>query len=143
VPDILQDFPIKADPKQVFQTVSAPAGLDQWWTKTCAGQPRLGATYELGFGADYAWRASVTKCEPGRLFELTLVRADDDWTGSRVRFELAPSGLGTQLRFSHRGWPTENEHYRVSCHCWAMYLRVLRRYVDFGETVPYEARLDV
>ncbi|MCH8956850.1 SRPBCC domain-containing protein, partial [candidate division KSB1 bacterium] len=36
-----------------------------------------------------------------------------------------------------------NEHYRVSCYCWAMYLRLLKRYVEHGETVPYEDRLDV
>lgn len=143
VPDILQDFPIKADPKHVFEVVSTPAGLDQWWTKTCVGQPRLGAIYELGFGPEYQWRAAVTQYQPGRLFELTLQHADDDWTGSRVGFALAPSALGTQVRFSHHGWPTANEHYRVSCHCWALYLRHLRRYVELGESVPYETRLDV
>jgi uncharacterized protein YndB with AHSA1/START domain len=30
----------------------------------------------------------------------------------------------------------------VSCYCWAMYLRVLRRYLEHGERVPYEGRLD-
>ena len=59
MPDILQDFPIKADLRQVFEAVSAPAGLDRWWTKTCVGQPSLGAVYELGFGPEYEWRASV------------------------------------------------------------------------------------
>lgn len=56
MPDILQDFPIKADPKRVFEAVSAPAGLDQWWTKTCAGQPRLGA---LGESVPYEIRLDV------------------------------------------------------------------------------------
>jgi uncharacterized protein YndB with AHSA1/START domain len=34
-------------------------------------------------------------------------------------------------------------HYRVSCYCWAMYLRILKRYLEHGETVPYAKRLDV
>jgi len=46
------------------------------------------------------------------------------------------------VRFCHRGWPAENEHYRVSCHCWALYLRLLRRQVEYAESVPYEQRLD-
>ncbi len=49
----------------------------------------------------------------------------------------------TQVRFYHRGWPVETEHYRISCYCWAMYLRVMKRYLEHGEIVPYERRLDV
>ena len=32
---------------------------------------------------------------------------------------------------------------RTSCYCWVMYLRILKRYVEHGEMVPYERRLDV
>ncbi len=35
------------------------------------------------------------------------------------------------------------EHYRISCYCWAMYLRILKRYLEHGETVQYARRLDV
>ena len=35
-----------------------------------------------------------------------------------------------------------NEHWRISCYCWAMYLRLIRRYLEYGETIPYESRLD-
>lgn len=140
--DILQDFPINATPDQVFDAVSSPHGLDRWWTKTCVGQVTLGATYELGFGPAYQWRAAVTRCDRPAVFELTLRRADADWTGTRVGFELAQAPSGTHVRFYHRGWPGENDHYRTSCHCWALYLRLLRRYLERGETVPYEERLD-
>jgi len=142
MPDIVQDFPIKAPAARVFEAISVPRELDQWWTKTCTGQPNLGAKYELGFGPAYQWRAAVTKCERPGVFELTLKHADPDWNGTRLGFELASVPSGTQLRFYHRGWPVENEHYRVSCHCWALYLRLLRRYVEHGEFVPYEKRLD-
>ena len=60
-----------------------------------------------------------------------------------VGIDLEPREQGTWVRFSHRGWPEASEHYRVSCHCWAMYLRVLRRSLEEGESVPYERRLEV
>jgi uncharacterized protein YndB with AHSA1/START domain len=142
MPDILQDFPIKAAPTRVFEAISAPDELNQWWTKTCTGQPTVGATYALGFGPGYQWRAAVTTCQRPVAFELTLQHADADWTGTRVGFELAPAPSGTQVRFYHRGWPVENDHYRISCHCWALFLRLLRRHVEHGEFVPYENRLD-
>jgi len=140
--DILQDFPIKVPPDRVFRAVSDPAGIDKWWTERCSGAPTVGATYDLDFGPEYQWRAVVTKAVPGTAFELRLTAADADWTGSVVGFELAPSESGTTVRFYHRGWPESNEHYRMSSHCWAMYLRILRRHLEHGESVPYDRRLD-
>lgn len=143
MPDILQDLPIKAEPSRVFDAISAPNGLNEWWTETCSGSPAIGATYDLGFGPAYQWRATVSRWVPGSLFELTMTTADADWTGSRVGFELLPIAGGTRVKFHHRGWPQENDHFRTSCHCWAMYLRVLRRFLEYGERVPYAVRLDV
>ena len=143
MPDIFHDFVIKVPPARVFTAVSAPPEIDQWWTVRSAGEPRVGAEYELGFGPGFDWHARVTVCEPGTAFEIQLTRADEEWAGSRVGFQLQAAPGGTQVRFHHRGWPTESAHYRVSCYCWAMYLRVLRRYLEHGEQVPYERRLEV
>lgn len=141
--DILQDFPIKAAPERVFEAISTPDGLSQWWTKRSAGRPAVGAEYELWFGPDYDWRARVTRLAAPHEFELEMVRADDDWRGTKVGFHLKGGPEKTFVRFHHTGWPELNEHHRISCHCWAMYLRVLRRYLEHGERVPYDDRLDV
>jgi uncharacterized protein YndB with AHSA1/START domain len=141
--DILHDFPVNAPRERVFEGVSTPGGLDQWWTERSAGAARIGAEFELGFGPQYHWRARVVACTPPAVFELEITRADTDWTGTRVGFALEPAGAGTRVRFHHTGWPERNEHYRVSSFCWAMYLRILKRYLELGETVPYARRLDV
>ena len=143
MPDILHDFPIQCSPAEVFRGVATPAGIDSWWTIRSKGAPTLGATYELWFGPEYDWRAQVVQCVADRSFELEMTHAMPDWMGTRVRFDLTPTPTGTQLRFAHTGWPEVNEHYRISSFCWAMYLRLLRRNLEFGETVPYEKRLDV
>jgi uncharacterized protein YndB with AHSA1/START domain len=143
VADILQDFPIQVPPHRVFEGVSQPALLDQWWTLRSSGQPLLGSVYELDFGPNYLWHAVVTDAQPGAAFELRLVDADRDWTNTIVGFDLTASGAGTLVRFRHLGWPEPNGHYRTSCHCWALYLRILRRHLEIGEVVPYDRRLDV
>ena len=43
MPDIFQDFSIKAAAPKVFEAVSTPGGLDRWWTKKSKGEPRGGA----------------------------------------------------------------------------------------------------
>jgi uncharacterized protein YndB with AHSA1/START domain len=140
--DILQDFPIRAPIGRVFDAVSKPGGLDQWWTKRSAGEPFEGSEYELAFGPEYDWRARVATCIPPSRFELILTRADGDWNDTRVRFTLESREGSTWVRFQHAGWPEANEHFRVSQHCWAMYLRVLRRWLEHGEMLAYEDRLD-
>jgi uncharacterized protein YndB with AHSA1/START domain len=143
VADILHDLPIKAAVGRVFDAVSTPEGLDSWWTLRARGQPEVTAEYELFFGPEYDWRATVTRCVPRAAFELEMVRADADWVGTRVGFRLDDRNDRTWVQFYHAGWPAVNEHYRISCNCWALYLRILRRHLEFGESVPYERRLDV
>jgi uncharacterized protein YndB with AHSA1/START domain len=142
MPDIVHDFPIFAPVGAVFDAIATPSGLDAWWTKESEGDPRQGSTYRLSFGPDYEWRATVRRCEPNREIEWEFTTADADWVGTRVGLHLTEGKGVTQIRFHHTGWREENEHYRISCYCWAMYLRLLRRYVERGETVPYEERLD-
>lgn len=140
--DVFQDFPIKGSARQVFEAVSTPAGLDAWWSQKSSGQAEEGAEYKLGFGDGYEWVAKVSRFNPDTEFEFELTSADADWQGTRVGFLLEENNGVTQVRFHHTGWPVANEHYRVSCHCWALYLRLLRRYVERDEIVDYENRLD-
>lgn len=143
MPDIFSDLPIRAPQDQVYHAISTPEGLNAWWTKEATGTPALGASFALGFGPGYDWRARVTECAPGSAFELEMVAADPDWLGTRVGFNLKGAADLTQLRFHHTGWPVANEHWRVSCYCWPIYLRLLRRHLEHREFVPYEERLDV
>jgi uncharacterized protein YndB with AHSA1/START domain len=142
MPDVVHDFPIFASAARVFAGIATPTGLDAWWSLTSSGEPRAGTSYVLGFGPEHQWRARVARCESDRCFELELTHADADWTGTRVGFELDERDGRTDVRFHHTGWPEANAHYRTSSFCWAMYLRLLKRYVESGEVVEYAKRLD-
>jgi uncharacterized protein YndB with AHSA1/START domain len=85
------------------------------------------------------------KAPPARVFEAISAPGEMDrwWTKTcSGRPSAGATPAGTQVRFYHRRWSAENERYRVSCHCWALYLRLLRRQVEYAESVPYEKRLD-
>jgi uncharacterized protein YndB with AHSA1/START domain len=140
--DIHHDFPIMASPEDVFRAISTPDGIDNGWSRNSSGAPEAGEIYELSFGPGYDWRAAVTRCVPDSEFELQFIEADDEWTRTKVGFNLDARDGTTQVRFRHVGWPAINEHYRVSSFCWAMYLRILKRYVELGEKVPWGERLN-
>ena len=141
--DIFQIFTIKASPVKVFEGISTSKGLDNWWTKSSEVKPEVGEVYTLGFSPQYIWKAVVTKYESNKEFELQMTDADADWIGTKVGFSLIQKDNNTQVNFYHTGWPQNNDHYKISTYCWAMYLRILKRYIEFGERVPYEKRLNV
>jgi len=134
--DILQEFTIKAPQKRVFETMATPGGLSRWWTKSATGEAKENADFGLFSGSGYDWRGQVTRYTPESAFELLITQAHPDWMGTRVGFQLVPESQSVTLCFS-------TTHWLVSCFCWAMYLRLLRRYLEYGEVVPYENRLEV
>ena len=142
--DIIQEFTVRTGPPRVFHAMATPQGLTHWWTQSSTGKTQEGAEYQLHFGPDYAWRGLVTRYVPDAAFELEITEAHPDWMNTRVGCELKPEGReSTRVIFYHTGWPEPNQHWRMSCYCWAMYLRVMRRYLERGESVPYEQRLEV
>jgi uncharacterized protein YndB with AHSA1/START domain len=158
MPDIFHQFPVFAPVSEVFKAVSTPEGLDAWWTLSSKGEPVAGNIYELFFGEGYDWRARVSTCVAGKIIAFSIYDSLPDWENSIVRFELteesssssdgetsaisASSAAITQVRFSHTGWREENDHYRISSFCWAMYLRLLKKYCEEGTVVEYAKRLD-
>jgi len=143
MPDIYHNFIINAPAAKVFDGICTTKGLDNWWTKSSRGEPVIDSVYHFDFGPGYQWNAIVSKCKTGEAFEWIMTGSDKDWLGTKVGFILNLRENITEVSFYHTGWPENNEHYRISCYCWAMYLRILKRNLEFGETVPYEQRLDV
>jgi len=141
--DIYHNFTINTPADKVFEAISRSEGLDKWWTKSSTVNPVKNGIYSLDFGPGYNWKAIVTEYLKDKLFELKMSEADADWLGTKIGFSLTNNESKTAVGFYHTGWPQENEHYKISSYCWAMYLRILKRYLEYGELVPYEKRLQV
>ncbi|MBB6370416.1 hypothetical protein HNP36_001469 [Chryseobacterium shigense] len=69
-----------------------------------------------------------------------MTDADADWLGTKVGFTLKGEGNGTEISFYHTGWKSANGHFRQSSFCWALYLRILRKFAEEGLHVPYSER---
>jgi uncharacterized protein YndB with AHSA1/START domain len=137
---IFHDLYIEAPASKVFKGISSPELLDEWWTNKCKGDVALGREYQLYFTPEYIWQATVTKYNPAKEFELTVHDSHIDWDGTKVGFMVQEKGEHTKLQFYHSDWKEINEHFRVSSYCWATYLRILKRFLEKGERVPYDQR---
>lgn len=138
---IYHNLIIKATPSQVFEAVSAPKHLDNWWTLKSSGEPEVKAVYNLNFTDRYDWYCEVSQCELNKSFHLKMTKSDADWNPTTFGFDLEErEGEQTYLRFFHKDWPKENDHYKFSSFCWAMLLKGLKEYLEKGIIVPFDER---
>lgn len=94
----------------------------------------------LGFTHNCYWYGKVTRLSQDREFELLIFNSQEDWDNTRVGFTLEERGDTTKLSFCHVDWRSINEHFRISSYCWAVYLRVLKGFLEKGIRVPYKDR---
>jgi uncharacterized protein YndB with AHSA1/START domain len=142
---IEREIHVEASPEIVFEVVSSPLHLQEWWPDEATLDPVPGATGELVFGNDDDPRAHVAEitvvdAEPPRLFSFRWVYPEGgvatDSNALLVTFELTPSGGGTHVRmtetgFREKGWDIAvlEEHYNDHVSGWDLYIPRLGEYV--------------
>ena len=143
---------IEASPATVFEVITSPEHLAQWWPDEARFEPEVGATGQLVFGDPTTGDASVPNItvislEPPRRFTFRWLHPDDERAGPDnslyVVFDLEPSGQGTLLRmtetgFREQGWEVAvlEEQYRLHDAGWD---RHLARLVEYAPTVSVPA----
>jgi uncharacterized protein YndB with AHSA1/START domain len=82
---------------RVWQAVTDPHELGQWFPAAVAYEPRVGAPMQFDFGGEHGldvWPGEVVDWEPPRVFAFL-------WGEDELRFELSDDGGGTRLVFTH------------------------------------------
>ena len=138
--DIYHDLVISASVSKVFEAVSHPEHLVNWWPLKCSGTPSVGETFNFNFGSGYNWFGEVTGYAANKAFHIKMTVSDPDWDPTSFGFDLEAFDDSVLLKFWHKGWPACNEHYRRSSFCWAILLKGLKNYVEKGTIVPFEER---
>jgi len=137
---IYHDLIIHAPLDEVFESVTRPEHLVNWWPLRCTGAVEKGAEYNFYFTAEYDWFGEVTECILNEAFYIKMTKADADWNTTSFGFDLEELEGGTQLHFWHKDWPECNAHFKIASFCWAMLLNGLKNYVEEGIVIPFEER---
>ncbi|MDT7827134.1 SRPBCC domain-containing protein [Pricia sp. S334] len=137
---IYHDLNIKAPAREVFEKITLPDHLINWWPLRCEGEPEVGASYNFYFTPEFDWYGKVIACNPNVAFQIKMTQADADWKGTSFSFDLEDTAKGVLLKFSHKSWPKCNHHFRRSSFCWAILLNSLKKYIEKGTVVPFEER---
>lgn len=137
---IYHNLLIKAPAEKVFDAVTLPGHLNNWWPLKSSGVPELGSAYNFNFTDQYDWYGKVSEVTKNQSFFIKMTESGDDWKPTTFGFVLEQKENGTYLRFSHTGWPEDNDHLKHSSFCWAMLLNGLKNYVEKGIVIPFEER---
>jgi len=119
-------------PDAVFQAVTK---VRDWWSgyyaeEITGGTEKLGDefSFRAGDGVHYS-KQQLIEVIPGQkivwlITESNLSFADpaDEWTGTRVIFDISGKGSKTQLTFTHQGLTPAFECYESCAPAWTQYL---------------------
>jgi uncharacterized protein YndB with AHSA1/START domain len=146
---ISREIRIEATPEVVYDVVSRPEHLREWWpdeAELATSTPGSTGTVRFGHGPQAKIEVlTVVEADPPRRFAFRWV-ADDGESAAPgnsllVTFELVPAGTGTLLRFTEtgfreRGWEaaTLEEAYRDHVHGWDHFLPRLVDYAAMAAT---------
>ena len=141
---IEREIQIDASPEVVFDVVSKPEHVREWWPDDARYDVAEGSTGELVFGDPESGGAvmalSVLEVQPPRTFTFRWTHPAEETAAPGnsllVNFELTPSAGGTLLRmtetgFREMGWEAAvlEEQYRDHVTGWEFYLPRIAPYV--------------
>lgn len=137
--DILHLVKVNAPVNEIFTALSEQRGLAGWWTENVQAEPTVGSIARFRFGNDGGNDMQILALEPNRLVRWRCVGhlSGDEWIGTELTFELRPRPTGTEIVFSHRGWPAASDFLRSCSVRWALYLVSLKNFVESGRGSPW------
>jgi hypothetical protein len=125
------DFSVKLvveqTPKEVFDAVSDVRG---WWTENMEGSSqKLNDEFEVRFGDVHYSRHKLAEVVLYKRIvwlvtdsRLSFVKEKDEWTNTKVNFEITSQGEKTQLVFTHIGLSSGIECYDACSNAWSGYV---------------------
>jgi uncharacterized protein YndB with AHSA1/START domain len=140
---IERNLEVAASPEVVFEVISRPEHMREWWPDDARFEPVAGAPGELVWrdpetGETTSVELAVVEVDPPKRFSFRWCYADSGRRGQSllVTFDLIPTGEGTRIRmresgFREMGWEIAvlEEQYHDHESGWHHYIPALGAYI--------------
>jgi uncharacterized protein YndB with AHSA1/START domain len=133
---IEREIRVEATPEVVYEVVSSPEHLREWWPDEADLDAVPGAVGTITFGPEKVVAVTVVEAEPPRRFSFRWDYDGEVATEANsllVTFDLIPSDGGTLLRFAETGWEESAKSdaaYDDHTSGWNYFLPRIAPYVD-------------
>ena len=127
------DVPVET----VYYAITTQKGLAGWWTPDTTAQAVTGTILTFAFGPDYYTEMKVEELHPYDKVKWTCLKAQEEWIGTTITFDLDPHVKGTVLNFRHDNWKGYTREFAGCNYAWALFLRSLKLLCETGKGLPY------
>lgn len=135
-------FTVPESADEVFAAINNVRG---WWSGDIEGRTdELGAEFSYRYQDLHRSTQRITEFVPGKRVAwhvvdgyLKFVQDKTEWTGTSMTFDIAPTGSGTEVRFTHVGLVPQGECYESCSSAWGFYINTsLRDLIATGKGEP-------
>ena len=135
--EIWHELFFNVSPQKLYEAITDPQKLAQWWTADVRGMSRPGKSLEFWFGG-LSQEMIVSDLKPGKLVRWAATEKGlSDWAGTILEFKIFHREDLTYLHLRHFNWREDAEMYAQCNTDWAFYLLSLREFVDKGKGRPF------
>ena len=140
-------FATDRTPEEAFAAITDVRG---WWSGEIEGPTdELGASFTYRYQDIHRSTQQITELVPGRRVAwhvvdgyLGFVEDETEWTGTDITFDIAATGSGTEVRFTHAGLVPQGECYDSCSNAWGFYINTsLRNLITSGAGQPNDKEL--
>jgi hypothetical protein len=129
---------VDQSPAQAFEAIGQ---VRAWWKGDIEGSAdHLGAEFTYRSEPFHVSTQQVVEFLPGRRIvwlvtgsRLTFVQKANEWTGTRITFDISKKGSQTEVRFTHVGLAPMQECYDACSDAWGSIIKTgLRDFIAAG-----------
>jgi uncharacterized protein YndB with AHSA1/START domain len=111
--DIRHSISIDALRERVFPLIASGSGFARWWTADVLEDYSTGIIEAAFYNRATVYRLKPIQNSTSWTTEW-MCQTGEEWTGTRLLFELRETTGKTELRFTHADWKAETDYF-VSC----------------------------
>ena len=133
---------VDATAHEAFESIN---NVTQWWTRNLEGSSqKLNDEFTVRFGDVHVSTQKLIEVIPDKKVvwlitdsKLNFIKDNQEWTGTKISFEISEKDNKTQIRFTHQGLVPEIECFNACSNAWGDYINnSLRNLVNTGKGQP-------
>ena len=135
-------FTVDASAHEVFEKINS---VTKWWTEELEGNSKkLNDEFTVRFGDVHVSTQKLVEVIPGKKVvwlvtdsQLNFIKDKQEWTGTKISFEIVEKDNKTIIRFIHHGLVPGIECFGACSSAWGDYINnSLRNLVNTGKGQP-------